>query len=90
MSIESFGGEDSGPGFPKIAEDSQGNMHIIYDETDYDGGSGIDRDVFYRMFNITTQEWTGRVNSSFDVISSPLKPSFVSMLKSLSWVLRLK
>lgn len=40
-----------------IAVDSYGNIHIIWeDETNYNG-EGNDKDIFYRMYNETTDQW---------------------------------
>ncbi len=48
--------EDSG--YPTIAVDGSGNVHIAwYDETEY-GGSGDDWDIFYKHWNMTTANWT--------------------------------
>ena len=43
---------------PTIALDSAGNAHVAWeDNTDYDG-SGIDSDIFYKLWNATTSTWT--------------------------------
>ena len=43
---------------PTIAVDGSGNVHIAWDdETNY-GGSGTDRDIFYKHWNATTATWT--------------------------------
>lgn len=43
---------------PSIAIDDTGNMHLVWeDNTDY-GGSGIDRDIFYKQWNVTSNNWT--------------------------------
>jgi len=42
---------------PDIAVDPSDNVHIVWmDETDRDG-SGIDQDIFYRMWNVTSSNW---------------------------------
>ena len=45
-------------GYPSIAIDNMGNIHVVWqDKTNYDN-SGTDQDIFYKMFNVTTQSWT--------------------------------
>ncbi len=42
---------------PSIAVDVSGNVHIVWgDETDY-GGSGTDRDIFYKYWDAATGVW---------------------------------
>ena len=44
--------------FPMIAVDGAGNAHVAwYDFTDY-SGSGTDRDIFYKHWNVTSSTWT--------------------------------
>ncbi len=43
---------------PTIAVDGSRNVHIAWnDPTDY-GGSGMDRDIFYKYWDATTANWT--------------------------------
>jgi hypothetical protein len=43
---------------PAIAVDRTGNIHVAwYDYTSY-GGSGSDRDIFYKYWNTATESWT--------------------------------
>ena len=54
VSTESTGNS----GYPTIAVDSAGNVHVVwYDYTNY-GGSGTDIDIFYKRWNATSSTWT--------------------------------
>ena len=45
-------------GYPSLAVDSAGNIHIAWeDETDYTG-AGTDRDIFYKRWNSSSSSWT--------------------------------
>ncbi len=54
---------------PVIAIDTDGNPHVAWnDNTDF-GWNGGENDVFYKLKNMTTGLWTGRINTT-DVVSS--------------------
>lgn len=43
---------------PKIATDSENNLHVVWgDESNYDS-SGDDRDIFYKKWNASTSAWS--------------------------------
>jgi parallel beta-helix repeat protein len=56
---------------PSIAVDGDDNVHIAwYDQTNvYNAGS--DYDIFYRMWNTTTQVWSGHMNNTDVVTQTP-------------------
>ena len=43
---------------PDIAVDAQGNLHVVWNDLSDFNGSGSDMDVFYRLWNATTDAWT--------------------------------
>ncbi|MCG3254809.1 MAG: hypothetical protein KAU62_01910, partial [Candidatus Heimdallarchaeota archaeon] len=51
--------ESTSPSYePSLAVDSTDNIHITwYEETDY-AGSGTDRDIFYKRWNVYSSSWT--------------------------------
>ncbi len=55
---------------PSIVIDSQNNIHIAFTVFSNIGGSGIDPDIFYIYYNANTNAWGGKVNSTYDIIST--------------------
>ncbi|MBN2152280.1 MAG: hypothetical protein JW839_12590, partial [Candidatus Lokiarchaeota archaeon] len=59
---------------PSMAMDSDGNIHVAWEDYSDYSGSGTDRDIFYRRWNATTASWStievvssaGSTNDSFD------------------------
>ncbi|NVM29837.1 MAG: right-handed parallel beta-helix repeat-containing protein, partial [Candidatus Helarchaeota archaeon] len=45
--------------YPAIVADDQGNIHIVWYDSDSTFGAGTDYDIFYRYWNVTTQAWSG-------------------------------
>ncbi|MBA7683186.1 hypothetical protein ES703_91546 [subsurface metagenome] len=45
-------------GYPEIAADGSGNLHIAWEDGTNYGGSGTDLDIFYKRWNATTATWT--------------------------------
>lgn len=45
--------------------DASNNIHVSWEEWTSDGGSGNDRDIFYRSLNVSTGNWT-----SIEVVST--------------------
>lgn len=60
VSIESTGDSWN----PAIAVDDSGNVHVTWEDYSFYGGSGWDKDIFYKRWNSTTKTWT-----SVEVIS---------------------
>jgi hypothetical protein len=59
---------------PSIAIDNADNIHVVwYDETDY-GGSGDDKDIFYKKFDSNTNSWGTTVVISTESISDSYVP----------------
>ncbi|MBD3229213.1 MAG: hypothetical protein GF329_13605, partial [Candidatus Lokiarchaeota archaeon] len=53
---------------PAITTDNNGNVHVVWrDYTNYNG-SGYDYDIFYRMWNKSTETWQGHYGT-YDVVS---------------------
>ncbi|MBA7506717.1 hypothetical protein ES706_05412 [subsurface metagenome] len=74
VSTESTG--DSG--YPTLAADGSGNVHIAwYDYTDY-SGSGEDWDIFYKRWNATTATWTTTEVVSTESTSSSGYPTLAA------------
>jgi ribosomal protein L31 len=60
---------------PKIALDDAGNVHLVwYDHTDYKG-AGTDPDIFYRLWNATTDSWEPIEVVSFEHNGTSYTPS---------------
>jgi hypothetical protein len=54
---------------PSLEVDNFGNVHITWEEqTDY-GASGTDIDISYKLWNASTDTWSGHINAT-DVIST--------------------
>ena len=43
---------------PTIAVDDTGSVHIAWNDATNYGGSGTDRDIFYKLWNATSNTWT--------------------------------
>ncbi len=60
---------------PSLAVDNFGNVHIAWhDQTDY-GGSGVDWDIFYKCWNVSTFLWTTTEVVSTESTDSSSEPS---------------
>ncbi len=57
---------------PKIDVDQNGNVYVVWYEHSDLGGSGSDQDVFYKIWNATTNNWTltGVVSAESDGASN--------------------
>jgi len=44
--------------FSTIAVDDAGNVHVAWEDWTNYGGSGMDRDIFYKRWNVTDSTWT--------------------------------
>ncbi|TFF90739.1 MAG: hypothetical protein EU548_01475, partial [Promethearchaeota archaeon] len=53
---------------PAIATDNVGNVHVVWREYSNYNGSGYDDEIFYRMWNKSTDTWQGHYNT-YDVVS---------------------
>ncbi|NVM31309.1 MAG: hypothetical protein HWN65_20895 [Candidatus Helarchaeota archaeon] len=49
---------DAFSSFPSIGVDEVGNVHIAWDDLTNYSGAGIDLDLFYKCWNVTTGSWT--------------------------------
>ncbi len=54
VSTESTSDSDA----PSLAVDTLGNVHIAWDDTTDYAGSGTDRDIFYKRWDVTNALWT--------------------------------
>lgn len=83
ISTESNSDSDS----PSIATDNNGNVHIVwYDTTNYNS-AGTDRDIFYKMWNATTQIWsTTRVISTMSTLDSNFPSIIVDIFNDIQIV----
>ncbi|HUY01265.1 MAG TPA: hypothetical protein VMV49_17015, partial [Candidatus Deferrimicrobium sp.] len=54
--------------YPDIAVDTQGNVHVTWEDYTNYGGSGTYPDVFYKCRNATTGLWSGYITAT-DVVS---------------------
>ncbi|MCK5291228.1 MAG: hypothetical protein KAR39_04320 [Thermoplasmata archaeon] len=55
---------------PDVKTDSNGNVHIVWNDGSPLDGSGSDMDIFWRMWNVTTGSWTRRTLVSDDLNNS--------------------
>ncbi|KKN23103.1 hypothetical protein LCGC14_0908350, partial [marine sediment metagenome] len=59
MATEVVSTESAGESnWPAIALDGAGNIHVVWDDYTNYGGSGTDKDIFYKLKNATTGTWT--------------------------------
>ncbi|NVM31801.1 MAG: right-handed parallel beta-helix repeat-containing protein, partial [Candidatus Helarchaeota archaeon] len=54
---------------PAITVDSEGNAHVVWHDYTNVFGAGSNYDIFYRMWNKTTDTWSGHVNT-YDLVTS--------------------
>ncbi len=63
---------------PTIATDGSGNAHVTWeDDTDY-GGSGTDRDIFYKRWSATTAAWTTTEVVSTESTAGSFRPTIAT------------
>ncbi|MHA1551492.1 MAG: hypothetical protein ACTSQC_06070 [Candidatus Heimdallarchaeaceae archaeon] len=61
--------------FPSLAVDAEGNVHIAWkDNTDY-AGAGIDYDIFYKRWEVSTTSWTTTEVVSTESTATSYDPS---------------
>ncbi|MFW9852170.1 MAG: hypothetical protein ACFFDS_04475 [Candidatus Thorarchaeota archaeon] len=60
---------------PSLAVDSSGSVHITWWEESSLGGSGSDRDIFYKRWNSSSDSWTTTEVISNDSTSNSAYPS---------------
>ncbi len=57
--------------FPEAVVDSQGNVHVVWQDQSNYNGAGSDRDIFYKRWESATKSWT-----SIEVVSESALESF--------------
>ncbi len=82
MTAEVISTESTNDSFsPCLALDTDGTVHVAWEDyTDYNG-AGMDGDVFYKQKNITTGTWTTTVVVSTESTESSWKPSLAVDMK---------
>ena len=68
---ESIGSSSS----PTIAVDGAGNAHVAWEDYASYGGSGTDRDIFYKRWNATSNTWTTTEVASTESTSGSYSPT---------------
>ncbi len=64
-----------GSSVPSLAVDSLGNVHVAWeDDTDY-AGAGIDKDIFYKRWEVASSSWTTTEVVSTESTDISSKPS---------------
>jgi hypothetical protein len=54
---------------PDIALDGEGNAHVVWHDSTNTLGAGSDFDIFYRMWNKSTDSWQGHTGT-YDLVTS--------------------
>ena len=44
--------------YPRVATDKVGNIHVVWEDNSNYLGCGLDKDIFYKYWNTTTDSWT--------------------------------
>ncbi|MHA1551488.1 MAG: hypothetical protein ACTSQC_06050 [Candidatus Heimdallarchaeaceae archaeon] len=60
---------------PSLAVDSAGNVHVAWEDYTNYASSGIDTDIFYKLWNVTTSSWTTTEVVSTESTDSSYEPS---------------
>jgi hypothetical protein len=63
---------------PSISSDPLGNIHVVWEEVSDYGGSGIDRDIFYKKLDVSTLSWSTTEVISTESTQISYDPSIVS------------
>ena len=60
--------------YPSVATDSQGNVHVVWEDNTNYASAGTDWDVFYKLWNASTQMWGTTQVVSTDSTGSSYNP----------------
>lgn len=63
---------------PAIISDPMGNIHVVWEDITEYGGSGTDRDIFYKKLDTSTNVWSTTEIISTESTGNSYDPSIVS------------